>query len=255
MPELKKKEVPVIRMDVPQILRQANAYILHDPVVSLCVFAVNMVFMLLFKSIPEGVANPLCLVWVMAYYIFWCGFYRYYYRLKPYLFSKTIFGSMAPSTKALLLMVLVVLAIVLLPLLPLVLGFDDVYLTYYERYMAAVENISGTGEMGASLLDVLIIYGILALLAPPLICNPYMAWISSLRGQNASFRKAGKRTKGNYFAFVIICLLLLYPEAIAGVLDKKFGLNDWLSYTVSTVIFVYTNIIFAKMYDLFYLKH
>lgn len=211
--------------------------------------------MLIFKSFPGGIGNPLSFLWVIAYYIFWCVFYRYYYHLRPYIFSKTLLGSLAPSSKALVLMVLVCLIIIFLPMLPLFLGFDNIYLNYYEKYMSAMENLSNSQEIGTSLADIIIIYGILSLLAPKLICNPYMAWISSLRGKNASFRKAGNRTRGNYISFVIISALLLYPEALARELDRIYHLQNWFNYIVSTIVFMYTNIVFAKMYDFFYLKH
>ncbi|MDO4161530.1 MAG: hypothetical protein Q4D80_00800 [Pseudomonadota bacterium] len=255
MPRLTPKKNPQIKMYVLPLIRSANRYMAENKLFTLCVFVVNLAFMLVFKSLDGGIANPLSIIWAVAYYIFWCAFYRYYYHLKPYILSRTLLGSMAPSSKALVLMFAVVLIIAFLPMLPLFLGFNDVYLNYYERYMAAIENLSDPQEIGTSFIDILVVYGMMSLLAPHLICKPYLAWISSLRGHNASFRKAGNKTKGNYLSFVIISAMLLFPQALGDKLDHLFGLRFWLSYTVSTVIFVYTNIIFAKMYDLFYLKH
>ena len=255
MPRMTPKENPQKKMFIAPLLREVNKYMRENKMFTLCVFVVNMAYMLIFKSIDGGIANPLSILWSVSYYIFWCAFYRYYYHLKPYVFSKTLLGSMAPSTKALVLMFVVVLGLALLPMLPLFLGFNDVYLNYYERYMEAIEKLSNSKEIGTSFADNLIAYGIMSLLAPSLICKPYLAWISSLRGHNASFRKAGNKTRGNYLAFVAVSALLLYPEAISSELDKLFGLQEWLHYTISTIIFVYTNILFAKIYDLFYLKH
>lgn len=255
MPKMTPKENPKITMYVSAIFREANCYIAENRLFTLCVFVVNMAYMLTFKSIDGGLSNPLSLVWAVTYYIFWCAFYRYYYHLKPYILSKTLLGSMAPSSKALVLMFVVIMGLALLPMLPLFLGFNDVYLDYYERYTAAIENLSDTQDIGTSFVDILVVYGIMSLLAPHLICKPYLAWISSLRGHNASFRKAGNKTRGNYVAFVMISAALLYPEALGLEIDRVFHLQEWFHYTVSTVIFVYTNIIFAKMYDLFYLKH
>lgn len=255
MPALQKKENNIIKLNVWELISETNRYIIENPQFSLCIGVVNMVFMLFFKSLNGGIANPLSFVWMIAYYIFWCAFYRYYYHLRPYLFSKTIFGSLTPSTKALLLMFIVTLIILFAPMFPLILGFDDVYLSYYERYISAVESFSSSSDIGASFMDVFVVYGIMALLSPVLICKPYMAWISSLRGHNSSFRKAGDKTKGNYWAFVAISAMLLYPEAISDQIDKIYGLQKWFSYSCSTIIFVYTNIIFAKMYDIFYLRH
>lgn len=255
MPKMTPKENPQIKIFVRSIIHSANAYILENKLFSLSVFVVNLAYMLVFKSIDGGISNPLSIVWAVTYYMFWCAFYRYYYHLKPYIFSKTLFGSLAPSTKALVLMFAAVLVIAFLPMLPLFLGFNDIYLNFYERYMEAMENLSNSEEIGTSFVDMIIVYGIMALLAPWLICKPYLAWISSLRGHNASFRKAGNKTRGNYLAFVAISAMLLYPTALGQELDKLFKLQDWLNYTISTIIFVYTNIIFAKLYDKFYLKH
>lgn len=255
MPRLTPKENSKITMYVSVLLRSVNSYIAENRLFTLCIFVVNMAYMLIFKSIDGGLSNPLSIAWAITYYIFWCAFYRYYYHLKPYIFSKTLLGSMAPSTKAMVLMFVVIMGLAMLPMLPLFLGFNDVYLDYYERYMSAIENLSNTGEISTSFVDIFVVYGILSLLAPYLICKPYLAWISSLRGHNASFRKAGNKTRGNYLSFVIISAMLLYPEALSLEIDRLFGLYDWFHYSVSTLIFVYTNIIFAKMYDLFYLKH
>jgi hypothetical protein len=254
MPKLSPKNIPV-RIKIGKLLRETNGYIIENPLFSLGVFSVNLAFMLVLKALPEGISNPFSILWFMSYYVFWCVFYRYYYHLKPYVFSKTVLGSLTPSSKALVLMFLVMVCIVLLPMLPFFLGFDDLYLNFYEHYMQAVEDMSSSGANPATFTNILLGYGVLSLLSPFLICKPYLAWISSLRGHNSSFRKAGDKSKGNYVQFALISALLLYPEAIAMQIDKIYGLNNWFDYTVSTIIFVYTNIIFAKIYDLFYLKH
>ena len=145
--------------------------------------------------------------------------------------------------------------IIFMPMIPLFLGFNDVYLNFYEQYTAAVESLSTPKDIGASLIEISIVCFILSLLAPALICKPYLAWISSLRGTNASFRKAGDKIKGNYITLSIISAMLLFPEALADRLDAIWGLQNWFGYTIGTLIFVYTNVIFAKIYDFFYLKN
>lgn len=140
-------------------------------------------------------------------------------------------------------------------MIPLFLGFNDIYLNFYEQYTSAVENLSSPKDISASLVEIFIVCSILSLLAPILICKPYLAWISSLRGTNASFKKAGDKIKGNYTNFVIISAVLLFPEALFDRIDAILDLQNWLSYSIGTLIFVYTNIIFAKIYDFFYLKN
>ncbi len=248
------KKNKILKMNAFHILREANRYIANNPMFVLCVCVVNMVYMLCLKAIPEGIQNPLFVVWIITYYIFWCFFYRFYYQLKPYFLSKVLLGSLTPSTKAMVIIAALGFGIALLPMVPLFLGFDDVYMDIYERYLQPEGGLA-FAEARFSLSDIVLIYGIMTLLAPMLICKPYLAWIASLRGQNASFRKVGDKTKGNYWQFVLISALLLYPEALASQLDAYWHLHNWFDYTVSTIIFIYTNIVFAKIYDFFYLKH
>lgn len=252
MPQLKTKKKQTIKMSAMQILRETGHYIISNPMFVLCVCVVNMVYMLLLKVIPNGIQNPLFVMWIVAYYIFWCFFYRYYYGLKPYFSRGAMLGSLTPSTKALFLLALCMFGLALLPMVPLFLGFDDVYMNIYENYLQPASNADIRQISGETMLWV---YIVMILLSPPLICKPYLAWISSLRKQNASFRKVGDKTKGNYWQFVIISAILLLPEALATRLDAYFNLQNWLDYTVSTIIFIITNIIFAKIYDFFYLKN
>lgn len=255
MPELeRKKEQQILKLNLLTLLKDTVAYISANKQFVLCVTVVNMAYMLILKSLG-GITDPFSILWIVSYYLFWCFFYRYYYSLKPYILSKTIFNSLSPSTKALVIMFLVTAGIILMPMIPLFLGFNDVYLNFYEQYTSAVENLSSPKDIGTSLIEIFIICLILSLIMPALFCKPYMAWISSLRGTNASFKKAGDKIKGNYASFVIISALLLFPEAIFDRIDTILGLQNWLSYTVGTLIFVLTNIIFAKIYDFFYLKN
>lgn len=255
MPKSTPKNKPkILKLKLWPLLKDSFAYVCNNKQFVLCVAIINMVYMLVLKSLG-GIANPLSIIWAVAYYLFWCWFYRYYYHLRPYLMDRAILGSLSPSTKALVLMFLVTIGIIFLPMIPLFLGFTDVYLNFYEQYAAAVENLSSPKDIGASLADISIICLILSLLAPVMICKPYLAWISSLRGTNASFKKAGDKIKGNYLTFVLISAFLLFPEALFDRLDVIFGLQNWLSYIGGTLVFIYTNILFAKIYDFFYLKN
>ena len=83
MPRMTPKENPQIKMFIAPLLREVNKYMRENKMFTLCVFVVNMAYMLIFKSIDGGIANPLSILWSVSYYIFWCAFYRYYYHLKP----------------------------------------------------------------------------------------------------------------------------------------------------------------------------
>ena len=62
MPQLTKKINLVINLNVKEILREANAYIRDNFTFSLCIFAVNMVYMLCFKALDGGISNPLSIL-------------------------------------------------------------------------------------------------------------------------------------------------------------------------------------------------
>ena len=255
MPQLEQKKNAIIRLNPFSILWSALVYIRANWLFCLSVFVANLAYILLFKSIPHGMTNPLSLLWLAGYYVFWCAFYRYYYQLRPYFFVKAITGSLTPSTKGVLFLFLGLVLIVYLPMFPLLLGYNDIYLDLYERYVQIFESLADADRIRAASWDVFICYGIVALLSPPLICRPYMAYIASLQRQNVSFTQAGNKMRGNYWALVFISAVLLFAEAAAEQLDRLFKLQDWLSFSLGSFIFVYMNLVFAKLYDFFYVKH
>ena len=255
MPQLNLKKNKIIKMDFRDIFADANHYIASNKIFVLCVCAVNMVYMLCLKAIPGSMQNPISIAWFVTYYMFWCFFYRYYYGLKPYFFSRAMLGSLAPSSKALFMLTAIAFAIALAPMLPLFLGFDDLYMDIYERYLQPATEMAAKGEMMLTGPETFVVYALITLLAPILLCKPYLAWIASLRGQNSSFRKVQDKIRGNYGQFVIISAFLLFPEGVIAQLDMMWNLHNWLDYAGSTIIFIYTNIVFAKIYDFFYLKH
>ena len=249
MPKLTKKQ-QILHLSIGNILRESFRYIRCNAEFCLCIFVINMAFMLIIKNIPSGISNPLSLLWIACYYMFWCFFYRYYYHLRPYFDWSKMAGSLSPSSKAIVLLALVTVLIVFLPMVPLFLGYKELYLDFYEQYL-----ILTVSDGPRSFCYKLVLYGLSAFLMPTLVCRPYLAWISSLRGRSASFSKVGDKTKGNFWKFFLISLLLIYPEVIADHFDNTLNLQGWLSHVVGTTIFMMTNIIFAKIYDFFYIEN
>ena len=237
-------------MSFLNILSESTRYISANKKFCCCIFVVNMIFMLTFRMIPAGISSPWSLIWVTAYYIFWSFFYRYYYQLTPYMDVKKLIGSLSPSAKAVILMVLVAVAVIFLPMIPLFLGYKNLYLDFYEQYL--VLTVSNGWR---SLAYKVILYGLFTLLMPFLFCKPYLAWIASLRGRNASFSKVSDKTKGNYWQFTLISAILIFPELFAEHLDDLWHAQGWISYPIGTILFMLTNIIFAKIYDFFYIKN
>ncbi|MBP1531888.1 MAG: hypothetical protein ILA52_00105, partial [Alphaproteobacteria bacterium] len=58
-----KKKNPVLHIDLKKLGWDTWSYIKDNMLFVLCIFAVNMVYMLMFMAIPGGIANPLSIVW------------------------------------------------------------------------------------------------------------------------------------------------------------------------------------------------
>ena len=125
-------------------------------------------------------------------------------------------------------------------------GFNEKYLLFFEKYMLTLQNIEG------DVVNQFIFSGILLIASPIIIARPFFAWMSSLQGLNGSFKKAFRKTQGNYWRFLFIMVFLNIPCVIFYEVDKVLCLNGWLSTFVCAGFFVYFNLAFAKMYDFFY---
>ena len=207
---------------------------------------VNFVYLFCFEFIQGGFSNPLSILWLFAYYVFWCVFFRYYYHKKPYLFIPNILGSLIPSTKMFFLVIVISVLLGLLPYLPLLMGFDDKYLMFFESYMYQLQNAQ------INILNMFILSMILMLIFPIILCRPFLAFISSVQGLNSSFKKAWKKSSGNYWQFVLIVFLLNIPCVIVYEIDTYFKCQGYLNLFFYSVFFVYYNLVFAKIYDFFY---
>lgn len=254
MPELQKMQSPVLHLSVLTLFKEAVVYAGKNLWFCLSVLLFNFLYLNIFPYIDGGISNPLSIVWLVGYYIFWCVFYRYYYELRPYFFLKAVTSSLKPSTKAAVLLFMVMLLVAFLPMLPLFLGYDDVYLDFYEQYVQVVEQLSHNATEPASWKAIFLVYGLFSLIAPIFICKPYMSWIASLRRQSVSFAQVGYKMRGNYWRLVLVSMLLIFPEAIFVQAQKIWSFPTCVSLFFTAVVFVYTNIVFAKMYDFFYIQ-
>ena len=107
----------------------------------------NFAFLSAFALIPDGLSNPLSIVWLMLYYIYWCGFFRVYFKKKPYFLTMDIFGSIIPSTKIFFITVLAAFLLIILLYLPLFMWFNEKYLLFFEKYMEALQNAGGYARL------------------------------------------------------------------------------------------------------------
>lgn len=235
------KHIPVWK-----IFKQAADYFHANQRTLRLFWLANLLFVVLFALIPRGFSNPLSMIWLLLYYVFWCGFFRVYYQKKPYFLTMDIFGSMVPSTKIFFITLFAALVLVILPYLPLLMGFNDRYLLFFEKYMEALQNVEG------SFLNRLAFTALLILISPLIICRPFFAWISALQGLNGSMRKAFRRTAGNYWNFVTIMLILNIPCVLIYEIDLYLDCHGWLAGTFYSLFFLYYNLVYAKLYDFFY---
>lgn len=213
-----------------------------------CAFSfINFVFLALFMHIDGGLSNKISIVWVFAYYAYWCAFFRVYYNKKPYLLTADVFGSLIPSTKIIFLVAALVLFLAnVLPYIPLLMGFDDKYLLLFETYMQELQKAS------VNSLNMIVLSSMLVLLFPFILCRPFLAFIASVQGLNGSLRKAWKKSAGNYWQFIAIMFLFNLPCVLIYEADNYLNCNGYLTLVFYSVGFVYYNVIFAKLYDFFY---
>ncbi len=252
MPELQKLQTEKLQLQPLKILQEALGYIKAKSIFFALVLIFNITYLGLYDVISGGFSNPLSILWLVGYYIFWCVFYRYYYGLRPYFFLKAITASLKPSTKAVVVLFLVMTLIALLPMLPLFLGYNDLYLTFYENYMHMIESLSHQEPTAEVWNGIMVVYGVFCLLAPSLICQPYMAWIASLCRRSFSFKQVREKMQGNYWNLVFISLVLVFPEAFIDRMAKSGDLFGYVSISLNALLFIYTNVVFAKIYDFFY---
>jgi hypothetical protein len=231
---------------IAKILKSAID-VLHTNQKNLRVFwLVNFVYLGIFNFIDQGFSNPLSILWLAGYYVYWCVFFRVYYHKKPYFDTSTLLGSIAPSSKMFFMTIFAVFLLVILPYLPLLMGFNDKYLTFFEKYMEALQNIE------ANILNQAIFAAILLFLSPIIICRPFFAWLDALRGLNGSLRKAFHKTRGNNFRFILLMLILDTPCVLAAQIDRLIDAHDWFEVAFNSIFFLYFNLVFAKLYDFFY---
>lgn len=209
----------------------------------------NLVFLVAFKFIENGFSNPWSMLWLLGYYIFWCGFFRVYYDKKPYFWTKKVVSSMVPSTKVIFLTFIFLFLLAVLPYLPLLMGFNDQYLLFFEKYMEMLENAQNAR---ANLLNVAVFSAVFLVVSPLIFCRPFFAFIAALQGLNGSMHKAFYKTRHNYGRFLAVMTFLNLPWLAAYELDAYFEMHDWFVIGFSSFFLVYYYLVFAKMYDFFY---
>ncbi len=228
------------------IFRQAYEYVCLRERSLRRFFICNFLFCIFFNLLEGGLSNPLSLVLALGYYVFWCVFFRNYYHKKPYFSLSKILAGAVPSSKMFFIMFVLVFILLLLPFVPLLMGFNDVYLIFFEKYMAALQSPQ------TSVFNMFVFLSIFLVISPVVFVCPYMAWISALQGLTGSIKKVFKKTKGNYFSFLLLMSVAQLPSSLACSVDTLLECHGFFACVFCSFYLVYMNVVFAKVYDYFY---
>lgn len=190
--------------------------------------------------------NSLFWLVLVVGYVFWSCFFRFYFKRKPYLSFETMLKSMVPSTKIVVLSTLLVTGLVVLPFIPLFLdlsgNYIDDYTHFLQKYMQETDYID------------LFLNIILVVTSPIVFYRPFLAWISALLGRSGSLRSAWLKTRGNYWEFLLISLVINFSFVLLQQCGKVFQAPMPLMLFILSPVIVYFNIVLAKLYEFFFLE-
>ena len=131
----------------------------------------------------------------------------------------------------------------------------DIFLTICLLFWYFIFSLFSTNKkLIVIITNMFILSIILIMILPFILCRPFLAFISSVQGLNGSLRKAWKKSVGNYWRFIIIMLILNLPCFLIMQTDKYFELNGYLNLLFNSFYLVYYNLVFAKIYDFFYME-
>ena len=183
---------------------------------------------------------------MLAVYVLWGMYFRFYFNRRPYFDYKVLFNSLVPSTKIVVLTVVIGTILIVLPILPLFISNSPEFIDEYTLFLQG--DVENQGML------FLIANALFMLMSPVLAYRPFLAWISSLVGRSGSLRMAWKKTKGNYFEFLFIALITNLSIAFVRWLVMYLGGNDYITMLFVAPVFIYFNVLSAKAYEFFFLK-
>lgn len=203
----------------------------------------NFAMLYVFRLIPDGWTNSLSILWLVAYYVFWCVFIRHIQQHQPYFSLIRIFNGLIPTSKIMFFNISICVFLKILPYIPFFMGFREKYLEFFETYMKIIENPD-------SLFGITLFYVLMLLISPYTITRPLLAYISALIGKSRSIMDAYKRTQGNYWSFVLYGFMMSSLCILFYCIDTIYDL-DTVIYLMS-VLPIYFTIVFLNIYKVFY---
>jgi hypothetical protein len=206
-------------------------------------FIINFILLYVFHLIPNGWKNSLSIIWLVGYYLFWSIFIRYTMQHPPYFSLIRIFNGLIPVSKIMFMNISIFILLIITQYVPLLMGFQDKYLEFFEKYMGVLQSYNGLPEKT-------LLYFFMILISPYTISRPYLAWISSLVGKSRSVMDAYKKTTGNYWNFVLCFTVMTALFVIAYYIDTIYNVNTLIF--ITSISSLYFNVVFINLYKSFY---
>ena len=234
----KVQKLPLFR-----ILKDSAVYCINN--VRFCGMF-GLIFYILGAGAVMSWQSWLFLPLMVLLYIAWGVFFRIYFERRPYFKWKSLFGSLLPSTKIVLLTVIVASLFVLLPLIPLFINISPEFNANYTRFLQGDLEQNGV---------FMLITNILFLLISPIIAyRPFLAWISALIGRSGSLKHAWQRTTNNYINFLGISLITDFSLTILRTIIIELGGSDYITMIFAALLLVYFNVVSALTFEFFFLE-
>lgn len=225
------------------VLKSSTKFIMSYKKTFMVLCLINYVLLFMLSIIPNGWRNSLSIIWLVIYYIYFCVFIRYIQQREPYFSLIRIFNGLIPVSKIMFINISIFLLSIITQYIPLLMGFQDKYLEFFEKYMGILQSYNGLPEKT-------LLYFMMAMLSPYTISRPYLAWLSSQIGKTRSIRDAYKKTQGNYWKFMISFVVMSIPFVISFYIDTIYELKTKV--IVTSILTVYFNIVFLNIYKIFY---
>lgn len=233
----------VRKLPLAEIFKSALRFFVSKPLAMLVYSLINYAIIII------GIATwsqPAFLLLAVAAYAFWSWFFRWYFDKRPYFDRRSLFSSLAPSTKILVLGFIVMTILILLPFAPLFLGFNG---QYADRYLAFLQKYMQENQTIDAVLSIITVF-----IAPYILFRPFFAWIGSLIGRNGNLRFAMQKTRGNYWQIVALLLVLNIPFMIVEQAGNWLGWSSYVRFFLMSPLIVYGNLLIAKSYEYFFME-
>lgn len=236
----------VRKLSLINVFNDSFSYLINKWKIMLLFTVIHAVFLIAGFQLSDGWHDYKFIFWLLLYYLYWYGFFRFYFNRKPYIFTKKVFLTVSPSIKILALTFIVLTILLTLPLLPPLFDIEsdwaNDYLNYLKIYMEDTKVVDS------------VTVGILVFVSPFIFYRPMMAWIASIIGRSSLLKTAFAKTKGNYWKLVTLGAIFNFMMIALEFLGLELGLGNWLFIIAGSPLFILFNVVLAKTYEYFFLE-